>query len=285
MALPPSAASREGGAAAQRPGRWAASERVFLVACGLVFLAAAALTVGESGSPCCRERSMPGGWSLCLAWLREPGQSWLEAAGAFLGMWMLMMVAMMLPCLVPMLSRYRAWLRESSGGRLGGHTFLAATGYFLPWAAFGAVLYPLGVAFAGAVLRWPALSRSMPAVFGAALVLAGALQFTAWKSGQIRRCRERPTCGGSPPREGLGQALRHGVWLGWHCCQTCFGLIVVLLVLGMMDLWAMALITAAMAFERSAPRPDRAARAIGALIIAAGAWTFIRALATAVRAA
>jgi predicted metal-binding membrane protein len=36
-----------------------------------------------------------------------PGQTWPGAAASFLGMWVVMMVAMMLPSLVPMLRRYR----------------------------------------------------------------------------------------------------------------------------------------------------------------------------------
>ena len=53
------------------------------------------------------EMPMPGGWTMSMAWMRMPGQTWPGAAASFLGMWVVMMVAMMLPSLVPMLSRYR----------------------------------------------------------------------------------------------------------------------------------------------------------------------------------
>ena len=39
--------------------------------------------------------------------MRMPGQTWPAAAVSFLGMWVVTMVAMMLPSLVPMLWRYR----------------------------------------------------------------------------------------------------------------------------------------------------------------------------------
>ena len=50
-----------------------------------------------------------------MAWMRMPGQTWPGAAASFLGMRVVMMVAMMLPCLVPMLWRYRwlAWRSRS----------------------------------------------------------------------------------------------------------------------------------------------------------------------------
>ena len=50
---------------------------------------------------------MPGGWTMSMTWMRMPGQTWPGAAASFLGMWIVMMVAMMLPSLVPMLWRYR----------------------------------------------------------------------------------------------------------------------------------------------------------------------------------
>jgi predicted metal-binding membrane protein len=49
------------------------------------------------------EMSMPGGWTMSMAWTLMPGQTWPGAAASFLGMWTVMMVAMMLPSLVPML--------------------------------------------------------------------------------------------------------------------------------------------------------------------------------------
>ena len=50
---------------------------------------------------------MPGGWAMSMMWMRMPGQTWPGAAASFLGTWTAMMVAMMLPSLVPMLWRYR----------------------------------------------------------------------------------------------------------------------------------------------------------------------------------
>ena len=50
---------------------------------------------------------MPGGWTMSMTWMRMPGQTWLDAAAVFVGMWVVMMVAMMLPSLAPLLWRYR----------------------------------------------------------------------------------------------------------------------------------------------------------------------------------
>ena len=58
---------------------------------------------------------MPGGWTMSMAWMRMPGQTWLGAAASFLGMWVGMMVAMMLPSLVPVLWRYREPVGRPAG--------------------------------------------------------------------------------------------------------------------------------------------------------------------------
>ena len=58
------------------------------------------------------------------------GQSWTAAAASFLGMWVVMMAAMMLPSLVPMLSRYRRSVGVARGvrpGRLARLTAVVAT--------------------------------------------------------------------------------------------------------------------------------------------------------------
>jgi predicted metal-binding membrane protein len=51
----------------------------------------------------------------------------------------------------------------------------------------------------------------------------------------------------------------------------------ILLVAGVMDLRAMALVTAAMTIERLAPAGERFARAIGAVVIAAGVFLIAQA--------
>jgi hypothetical protein len=44
---------------------------------------------------------MPGGWMMSMMWRPMCGQTWSVVAASFLGMWSVMMVAMMLPSLVP----------------------------------------------------------------------------------------------------------------------------------------------------------------------------------------
>lgn len=217
---------------------------------------------------------MPGGWTMSMAWMRMPGQSWPGAAASFLGMWVVMMVAMMLPSLVPMLVRYRVAVGRLGEARLGRLTALVALGYFLVWTVLGVAAFPIGVALAEVEMRQPALSRAVPLAAGVVVLLAGALQLSAWKARHLACCREAP--GRTLPAD-AGTALRHGLRLGLHCSCCCAGPTAVLLVLGVMDLRAMALVAAAITLERLAPGGERVARATGAVAVGAGLLLIARA--------
>ena len=103
--------------------RRATSERAprhaLLGAAALLFVASATVTIRWCASMSAMgEMPMPGGWTMSMAWMRMPGETWPGAAASFLGMWVVMMVAMMLPSLVPALRRYRLTVSRTGGTRL-----------------------------------------------------------------------------------------------------------------------------------------------------------------------
>jgi len=247
-----------------------ASRRTFLGVVALLCAASAALTVAWCGSMSAMGgMPMPGGWTLSMAWMRMPGQTWLGAAASFLGMWLVMMAAMMLPSLAPMLWRYRQAVAAAGGTRLGQPTALVAAGYFTVWSLLGIAAFPLGVALVALEMRLPALARTVPVIAGLVVLLGGALQLTAWKARQLARCREAPGCCQPLPAD-AGTAWRHGLRLGLHCSYCCAGPTAILLALGVMDLRVMAAVTAAITLERLAPAGEHVARAIGAVAVGAG---------------
>jgi predicted metal-binding membrane protein len=254
-----------------------ASQRAFFGVLTLLFAASAAVTIvwcasmsAMGGMP------MPGGWTMSMAWMRMPGESWPVTAVSFLGMWIVMMVAMMVPSQVPMLWRYREAVGMKGETRLGRLTALVGVGYFLVWVVFGMTAFPLGVALAAIEMQRPALARPVPIAVGVVVLIAGTLQFSAWKARHLACCRELPGRGRTLAAD-AGTAWRHGLRLGFHCCQCCVGLIAILLVIGVMDLRAMAVIAAAITVERLAPAGERVARAIGAVVVAAGLFLIARA--------
>jgi predicted metal-binding membrane protein len=252
------------------------SQQTFLGISALLFAVSAALTaVWCASMSAMGEMPMPGGWRMSMVWMRMPGQTWLGAAGSFLGMWTVMMVAMMLPSLVPMLRRYRQAFGGTGETQLDRLTALVGMGYFFVWTALGIVAFPLGVALAEIEMHQPTLARAVPIAVCAIFIISGTLQFTAWKSHHLACCREGLRAHRILPADARS-AWQHGLRLGLHCSYCCAGPMAILFALGVMDLRAMTAVTAAITLERLTPASERVARAIGAVVIGAGLFLIAR---------
>jgi predicted metal-binding membrane protein len=184
-------------------------------------------------------------------------------------MWIVMMVAMMLPSLTPSLWRYRLAVRNTGEMRLAWLTALVGAGYFFVWTVFGLIVFPVGVALATIEMQLPALARVVPLTIGAIVLIAGGLQLTEWKARHLACCREEVGSDRTRPPN-AASAWRLGVRLGLHCGYCCSNLMVILLVVGVMDLRAMAVVTAAITIERLTPPSARIAQLIGTIVIGAG---------------
>ena len=97
---------------------------------------------------------------------------------------------------------------------------------------------------------------------GLVVLIAGSLQFTKWKVDHLTSCREAQGRDYVPSAD-PGAAWRLGLHFGLHCGLSCANLTAILLVVGVMDLRAMAAITAAITAERLAPAGEHVARAAG----------------------
>jgi predicted metal-binding membrane protein len=245
------------------------SRPMFFSVLALLFAVSATLTIMSGASMSgMNGMAMPGGWTMTMTWM--PGQSWPDAMASFLSMWATMMVAMMLPSLGPMLWRYHQVAGPSAMTLIG-------MGYFFVWMLLGVFAFALGITLAAVLMHQPALAHAVPVVAGIVVLLASTLQFTRWKAHQLACCRVSAECCHRLPVNAVA-ACRQGLRLGLHCCACCSGLTAVLLVIGMMDLRAMAAVTAAITAERLAPAGKRVAGAIGIVGVGAGVVLIARAV-------
>ncbi len=258
---------------AQEPN--AARGAWFWASSALLFVASVAITIVWCGSMTAMGMPMPGGWTMSMSWMRMAGQTWPGAAASFLGMWVVMMIAMMLPSVVPMLWRYRQAVARTGRSRLASLTVSAGLGYFFVWALFGVIVYPLGVALAVLEMQRPALARAVPVAVGVVVFAAGCVQLTPWKAHHLRCCRESPACGALSVAS--ASPWGYGLRIGGQCCACCAGLMAILLVTGSMDLRAMALVAAAVTLERLAPAGERVAQGIGLVAVGVGLFQIARA--------
>ena len=241
----------------------------FYILIASVFTAALALTVYY-----CRIMSggmkMPGGWTMSMMWMRMPGQTWPGSAVMFMLMWLAMMVAMMLPSYLPAILRdHRAARSENDRGVLAS-TSLVMAGYFFVWTAAGAAIYAAGIALADAAMQWETVSRSMPYIFAATIIMAGCMQFMPWTKSGLRECRGPLACGVSLSRRGAWPALRVGIRSGISCIRCCSGPMLILLALGMMNPAVIVLVAVVIAMEKLMPKPELFVRLSGILAVVVG---------------
>jgi predicted metal-binding membrane protein len=243
------------------------TSRGTVASCVLVFIASTWVTIVWCSAAC----DMPG----MGAWDRMPHQSRLDHFLVFEGMWIVMMVAMMMPVLAPALLHFRRGL-PGPGPAMARHTLLFASAYFAVWALMGLVLYPSGIAISQVANQSP-VSPWIPAAGSVLIVLAGCFQFSSAKQRQIECCRSVPMSS-----ELSASPARRSLLAGWHtgvrCVACCAGLTVTLLIAGVMDLLAMAAVTVGIVAERLLPRRARMERGVGVILVTMGVFRLAQSL-------
>jgi predicted metal-binding membrane protein len=184
--------------------------------------------------------------------------------GLFVPLWTLMMAAMMLPSVAPTASLYARTMRDQRALRIGG----LVAGYLAVWAAVGLPAY--GLAW---LAGWLAgMHPGAAHVFAVALFAAcGIYQLTGAKDRCLAHCR-------SPlglllhygSYRGRLRDLRVGVHHGAYCVGCCWGLMIVLIALGVMNIAAMVGLAALVLVEKVWKRGLLTARIAGvaALVLA-----------------
>ena len=178
-----------------------------------------------------------------------PGTMGLRLWG-FLAVWTLMMAAMMLPALAPLTSMYLRSIRAVRSSRVRAlRTTALVGGYLLTWIGFGVVAY--AAAALSALLAENAADIA-PWVGAGVLVAAGAYQLTPLKDFCLRHCR-------SPIAfllhvsgyKGRLRDVRVGMYHGVYCVGCCWGLMLVLIAVGVMNLAWMAVLTVVIFLEKT----------------------------------
>ena len=117
------------------------------------------------------------------------------------------------------------------------------------------------------------MSRIVPLLSGAALIGAGAFQFTGWKLTSLLRCRSPFGCGTPCPEREASFGI--GCKQGAACCLCCAATMLILTVLGMMNPSVITGVAIIIAAEKILPRPEIIARFVGLAAIVAGVFTTI----------
>jgi predicted metal-binding membrane protein len=190
----------------------------------------------------------------------------LGAVAWFLGVWIVMMAAMMFPSVSPTVALYARMAR--SGPRIAPVVF--ASGYLATWTAAGLAaysLFKLGDRLLGDQLAWHAAGRWLA---GGILVLAAAYELTPMKDVCLGTCRSPLGFLLRTWRSGTRGALEMGARDGAWCVGCCWALMASLFALGVMSLAWMAFVAALIALEKTVPFGRAITYATAALLFALG---------------
>jgi predicted metal-binding membrane protein len=173
----------------------------------------------------------------------------LGALGWFLGVWVVMMAAMMFPSLAPTVALYGRMTRQRGVDR----PLLFISGYLLVWgtAGLGAYgLFALGRSLFGGDLAWHTGGRWFAA---GVLAVAALYELTPLKDVCLGKCRSPVGFLLGTWREGRLGALEMGSKHAGWCVGCCWALMAALFALGVMSLTWMAFVAALIALEKIVP--------------------------------
>jgi predicted metal-binding membrane protein len=195
----------------------------------------------------------------------------LGTLGWFLGVWLVMMAAMMFPSVAPTVALFSRMTKRRSP--LSAPLFVA--GYLITWAGAGLVAFALAAVSGrlwGGVLAWDRAGRW---VAGTVLVLAAVYELTPLKDVCLGKCRSPLGFLLGAWRDGrigsLQMGVRHGAW----CVGCCWALMASLFALGVMSVAWMALVAGLIAVEKILPWRRAATYGTAFVLLALGVLVLV----------
>jgi predicted metal-binding membrane protein len=194
-----------------------------------------------------------GWWWMAGAMNDMDGGPWtaLGTFAWFVGVWVVMMAAMMLPSVAPTVALYSRMTRSRS---LVAPAFFTA-GYLVAWGAIGLAAFGIAVGGRGLwgdVLAWDRAGRW---VAGAVLIGSALYELTPLKDVCLGKCRSPLGFLLGSWRGGASGAVQMGVRHGAWCIGCCWALMLSLFALGVMSIVWMAVVAGLIAFEKLIPSP------------------------------
>jgi predicted metal-binding membrane protein len=195
----------------------------------------------------------------------------LGGAGWFLGVWVVMMAAMMFPSIAPMVimyARIQDGKRDRGAEAPAGATAVFVAGYLIAWAAAGLAAYAIFEAVRSLDIGFFAWDEGGRYVAAGVILAAAVYQLTPLKDVCLRKCRSPLMFLLTAWRPGRSGALRMGIEHGGWCVGCCWALMAALFALGVMSIGWMALIAAFIAAEKLLPWRALASRGVALALLA-----------------
>jgi predicted metal-binding membrane protein len=198
-----------------------------------------------------------------------------ETAGLAL-MWIVMMIAMMIPSVAPVILLFAGVSRRRRvQGVPATPVSVFTLSYLLAWTGYAVLAALTQSALHSAALLSPTMASSSPLLGGGLLILAGVYQWLPLKGACLAHCRSPLGFFSTEWREGVSGALLMGFRHGSYCVGCCWALMALLFVAGVMNLLWVVVIAGFVLAEKLAPNGRLLGRITGSLLIGWGLWVLV----------
>jgi predicted metal-binding membrane protein len=209
-----------------------------------------------------------GWWSTVDEMQGMDGGPWtqLGALGWFVGIWVVMMAAMMFPSVAPTVALYSRMTKSRSPVA----PLLFTSGYLVAWTSVGVLAFAVATAggrISGDLLAWDRAGRW---IAGATLIVAAVYELTPLKDVCLGKCRSPLGFLLGAWRSGRSGALQMGVRHGTWCIGCCWALMASLFALGVMSVVWMGVVAGLIAFEKLIPSRRTATYGTAAILLVLG---------------
>jgi predicted metal-binding membrane protein len=186
-------------------------------------------------------------------------------------MWTVMMVAMMVPSAAPMIL---AFLTVNERRRATARPLVPVAifllGYLAVWTAFSVVATLAEWGLHQAAMLSTMMTATSTALNGGLLIAAGIFQWTPLKRACLKGCRSPLSFLMSEWREGAAGAFVMGLRHGAYCVGCCWVLMALLFVVGVMNLFWVAVIALFVMAEKILPKGELVCHVAGIALVIAG---------------
>lgn len=208
------------------------------------------------------------GMSIACPMCMGTGKPLLVSLVSFLVMWSAMMAAMMLPSVTPMVLLFS---RVAEHRKMNGETkWFFVGGYLAAWAFLGLLAFAIARMIQTGLVEYPLLERYSGRFASVTLVSAGLYQLSPLKHACLRKCRLPLDFLLEKWRDGNGGALSVGLSHGLYCIGCCWGLMIVMFAVGLMNLVWMIGLTFVMSAEKISRFGPWIGRSAGILLMIIG---------------
>ncbi|MBC6413791.1 MAG: DUF2182 domain-containing protein [Chromatiales bacterium] len=193
-----------------------------------------------------------------------------------LPMWAVMMIAMMLPSILPATAVFAAFNKHKKArAQPYVDTYTFVCGYLVAWVSCGALfaLMQSGLSIAGVLDSTMKTNNLL--LSGGILLAAGLYQWTSLKEVCLKNCRSPLGFFIERWREGRSGAVYMGWRYGLFCVGCCWALMAIMFSVGTMNILWMAILSIFMLAEKIFPGSKLMRNIAGILLICWGSYLLI----------